>query len=80
MEKISAYKITTEYQKAKEIASILGSSLALILTSPLIVTSMSLIAIIDKQNPLFLQKRISGDKEITILKLRTMKGDKVTEL
>jgi lipopolysaccharide/colanic/teichoic acid biosynthesis glycosyltransferase len=58
-----------------------------VVLSPLIATALISILCIDKQNPIFLQKRTiyqkntdGSDKIFTILKMRTMKDGEVTRL
>ncbi len=59
----------------------LFSFLILLLILPIILLSMFLIIIIDKQNPFFIQKRIGlNNKIFKIIKLRTMKHNKITHL
>ncbi len=49
--------------------------------SPIVVTSMLLIIIIDKKNPIFLQKRVGKNmKPFNIIKLRTKKNNQITKL
>lgn len=57
------------------------SLFGLILISPIILFSMLLIIIVDKQNPIFIQERVGKNKKMfDIIKLRTMKNNKPTNL
>jgi lipopolysaccharide/colanic/teichoic acid biosynthesis glycosyltransferase len=59
----------------------LFGAFALIVFSPILLASMSLIYFIDNMNPLFYQERVGKDrKPFTIIKLRTMKDERITKM
>ncbi len=59
----------------------LFSFIILLLILPIILFSIFLIIIIDKQNPFYIQKRVGKNKKIfNIIKLRTMKDKNITNL
>jgi lipopolysaccharide/colanic/teichoic acid biosynthesis glycosyltransferase len=58
-----------------------GACIGLILVIPVMVISMLLILLVDRQNPVFVQERLGKSKRLFwIVKLRTMKNNQVTKL
>jgi len=65
----------------KLIFDILFAAVALLIAFPIIFLVMLLIVLIDFQNPIFFQQRDGKNKkQFTIIKLRTMKNNRITTL